>query len=331
MLRVRYWGVALLGAGVPAMATADVPDVAVDIPPLHSLVDRVMGDLGSPELVIQPGASPHGYSMRPSEASALERADVVFWVGEALAPWLGESIDSLAADADSVPLLDVEGTRTLDFRRGATFEAHDHGHAHEGHDHEHDHAHAHAHEGHDHAAHGHSHDGTDPHAWLDPANARVWLDAIAESLAKADPEHAETYQENARLGKAELDELIADLQARLEGTHDTRFIVFHDAYQYFEQRFDLSAAGAISLGDASDPSPARIDELRNTVTELGVDCVFSEPQFTPQLVDNVFGPTGVNTSIVIDPLGADLTPGESLYPRLLQQLAEGVADCASAT
>ncbi|MCW4153798.1 zinc ABC transporter substrate-binding protein [Halomonas sp. 18H] len=323
MLRVRYWGAALLGAGVPAMATAGVPDVAVDIPPLHSLVDRVMGDLGSPELVIQPGASPHGYSMRPSEAKALANADLVFWVGPELAPWLGESIDSLAADTDSVSLLNVEGTRTLDFRQGATFEAHDH--AHEGHEHDH------AHEGHDHHGHGHSHDGTDPHAWLDPANARVWLDAIAESLAKADPEHAETYQENARLGKAKLDGLIADLQTRLEGAQDTRFIVFHDAYQYFEKRFELAAAGAISLGDASDPSPARIDELRTTVTELGVDCVFSEPQFNPQLVDNVFGSTGVNTSIVIDPLGADLTPGEALYPKLLQQLAEGVAECASAT
>ncbi|MDL4864407.1 metal ABC transporter substrate-binding protein, partial [Halomonas elongata] len=179
------------------------------------------------------------------------------------------------------------------------------------------------------AHHAHTHDGTDPHAWLDPENARVWLDAIAQSLAKADPEHADTYRENARLGKEELETLIGELEERLADAHGTRFIVFHDAYQYFEKRFDLSAAGAISLGDASDPSPARIDELRSMVSELNVDCVFSEPQFNPQLVKNVFDDTGVDTSIVIDPLGTGLTPGADLYPRLLRQLADGVAQCAA--
>ncbi|WP_064699060.1 zinc ABC transporter substrate-binding protein [Halomonas caseinilytica] len=320
-IRARHCLMALLGA--PAIAVADVPDVAVDIPPVHSLVDRVMGDLGSPELVIQPGASPHGYSMRPSEASALDRADVVFWIGDDLTPWLGESLKSLAGDAESVALLEVPGTKTLAFRQGATFEAHDHDHGHHhGHDHDHDHHHA-------SGGHHHSHDGEDPHAWLDPENARVWLDAIAQSLADADPEHAETYRENARLGKEALEELIGELEERLAGAHDARFIVFHDAYQYFEQRFDLAAAGAISLGDASDPSPARIDELRDMVQELGVDCVFSEPQFNPQLVENVFGSTGIDTSIVIDPLGTELSLGEALYPQLLRQLADGVAQCAT--
>ncbi len=312
MLRARYWGAALLGASTPAIAAADVPDVAVDIPPVHSLVDRVMGELGSPKLVIQPGASPHGYSMRPSEAGALENADVVFWVGEALAPWLKGSMDSLAADAESVALLDVPETGTLAFRQGATFEAHDHHHGH-GHGHGHD----------------HSHDGTDPHAWLDPENAQAWLAAIARSLSDADPENADIYRENARQGKAELDELMGELRARLAHAQDTRFIVFHDAYQYFENRFDLSAAGAISLGDASDPSPARIDELRELVNALDVDCVFNEPQFNPQLVENVFADTGVDTSIVIDPLGTGLPPGEGLYPRLLRQLADGVVQCAA--
>ncbi|MFM9271420.1 zinc ABC transporter substrate-binding protein [Halomonas elongata] len=314
--RARHCLMALLG--VPAIAAADVPDVAVDIPPVHSLVDRVMGDLGAPDLVIQPGASPHGYSMRPSEAAALESADVVFWIGEELTPWLSGSLQSLAGEAESVALLDVPGTQTLAFRQGATFEAHDHSH---GHDHDHDHGHG--------AHHAHTHDGTDPHAWLDPENAQVWLDAIAQSLAKADPEHADTYRENARLGKEELEALIGELEERLADAHGTRFIVFHDAYQYFEKRFDLSAAGAISLGDASDPSPARIDELRSMVNELNVDCVFSEPQFNPQLVTNVFDDTGVDTSIVIDPLGTGLAPGADLYPRLLRQLADGVAQCAT--
>ncbi|EPC03187.1 hypothetical protein L861_23035 [Litchfieldella anticariensis FP35 = DSM 16096] len=309
----------------PAVAAADVPSVAVDIPPVHSLVDRVMGELGSPDLVIQPGASPHGYSMRPSEAADLDRAEVVFWVSDGLTPWLAHSLENLAGDAVSVELMEVPGTLQLEYREGATFEAHDHGHGHD--DHAHD-DHDHGHENTD--DHGHAHHGQDPHGWLDPANAQLWLDAIAESLANVDPENAATYRENARLGKADLEALMDELEAQLADAHDNRFIVFHDAYQYFENRFGLSAAGAISLGDASQPSPARIDELRNMVDELDIDCVFSEPQFNPELVKSVFGDTGVDTSIVIDPLGVDLPLGNELYPQLLRQLADGVTSCGGA-
>ncbi|MBZ9558452.1 zinc ABC transporter substrate-binding protein [Halomonas coralii] len=302
----------------PAFAAAEVPSVAVDIPPVYSLVDRVMGELGSPELLIQQGASPHRYSMRPSEASALEQADLVFWIGEDLTPWLARSMDTLGADAEGVALLDEPGTLRLAYREGATFAPH----GHDAHDHDHDHDHGSG--GHDHA-----HTGLNPHAWLDPVNAEVWLDAIAAALAEADPEHAATYRRNARLGKSDLETLTRELEDRLADDRDTRFVVFHDAYQYFENRFGLSAVGAIELGDASDPSPARLDALRRRVNELHVDCVFSEPQFNPALVENVFAGTGVNTSVVIDPLGTDLPLGERLYPQLLGQLADGVRRCAT--
>lgn len=312
-LRISHYVVALLM--VPAVAAADVPSVAVDIPPVHSLVDRVMGELGTPDLVIQPGASPHGYSMRPSEAAALDRAEAVFWVSDGLTPWLTGALESLAVDAVRVELMEVPGTLQLEYREGTTFEAHDH-------DHDHDHDATHEHD--------HAHHGQDPHGWLDPVNAQVWLDAIAESLANVDPENAATYRENARLGKADLEALIDELEARLADGHDARFIVFHDAYQYFENRFGISAAGAISLGDASEPSPARIDELRKRVDELNIDCVFSEPQFNPALVESVFGDAGIETSIVIDPLGVDLPLGEPLYPQLLRQLANEMTRCGEA-
>ena len=314
---------------LPAVAAAEVPSVAVDIPPVHSLVERVMGDLGTPQLVIQPGASPHGYAMRPSEAEALAQADVVFWVSDGLTPWLAKTRQSLAADAQQVELMESAGTQRLTYRQGATFEAHDHdeheehegrGH-HEGHDgHEHE-----QHAGHDH----HDHSGWDPHGWLDPVNAQAWLDAIATSLAELDPDNADIYRHNAEEARSELDDLIDELETRLQQTQGTRFIVFHDAYQYFERRFDVPAAGAISLGDASDPSPARIREIQQRVAELGVQCVFREPQFNPALVDSVFAGTGVETSLVIDPLGVDLPLGTELYPALLRQLADGVARCAA--
>ncbi|WP_240724807.1 zinc ABC transporter substrate-binding protein [Onishia niordana] len=294
---------------VPAFAAAEVPAVAVDIPPVHSLVDRVMGELGSPDLVIQPGASPHGYAMRPSEAEALAHADAVFWVSDALTPWLAGARESLADEALKVALMETAGTRQLAYRQGAALEIH-------------------AHDDHDHG-HSHSHEGMDPHGWLDPVNAQAWLEAIAESLADLDPANADVYRRNASKGQAELETLVDELNDRLADARDARFIVFHDAYQYFETRFDVQALGAISLGDASDPSPARIRAIQDHVAELGVQCVFREPQFSPALVKSVFEGTGVETSLVIDPLGVDLPLNADLYPQLLRQLADGVVRCAS--
>ncbi|MEX0302931.1 MAG: zinc ABC transporter substrate-binding protein [Leisingera sp.] len=374
--------VAALLAGTGA-AWAEVPKVAADITPVHGLVARVMQGLGEPSLVVPPGASPHGYSMRPSEARALDQADVVFWMGEALTPWLEGPLEELAGDAHRVELLEAVGTTVLPFREGARFEAHDHsdheghddhnghdeheehadhdGHDHEDHDdhaghddHDHDdhdaHAEGEAHDDHDHEehaahddhddhgheahddhddhadAHGHGHEGDDPHAWLLPANAQAWLDVIAEELAEHDPDNAAAYKANAEAGKQEIAEAVASISAQLEPFRAKQFIVFHDAYQYFEQGFGLSAAGAISLGDAVKPSPARIAEIRGVVADRNVTCVFSEPQFNPGLVATVLDGTGAGTA-VLDPLGAKLEPGAGFYPALLQDIGAAIAGC----
>lgn len=295
-------------------ASAEVPHVAADIAPVHGLVAQVMAGIGSPDLVVQHGASPHEYSLRPSEAAALERADVVFWVGDDLTPWLGRTIGTLAGDARAVALIETPGTVTYAFREGATFGAHDHADAHDDH----------ADEGP--AEDAHTHDGTDPHAWLDPENAKVWLDVIAAELSRLDPGNAAAYAANAATGRADIDAAMADAEAAIAPLREVRFIVFHDAFQYFERRFGLAAAGAITLSDATKPSPARIAEIRDAVAAFDVACVFSEPQFDPGLVSAVVGNTGVGTA-VIDPLGTDLDPGPGFYPALLRDLADRMAGC----
>jgi len=301
-------------------AFADAPSVAVDIAPTHSLVAKVMEGVGSPDLIVQPGASPHGYSLRPAEAQALQEADIVFWVSEGLAPWIKDSIDSLAGDARSVELMETEGTTKLEFREGATFEAHSHDHG----DHDHETEEGHAHESHDH--HDHAHTGDDPHAWLDPQNARVWLDVIASNLAELDPENADTYKANAAGGKEELETLISEVNAELDRFRGTNFIVFHDAYQYFENRFGISATGSIKLGDASDPSPARVTEIRDKVAKLDIVCAFAEPQFNPGLVETIF--QGADAKVgILDPLGSDLELGPDLYPQLIRNLADNLNSC----
>lgn len=395
---------ALLGSA----AMADVPNVAVDIAPVHSLVARVMEGMGTPDLVIPPGESPHGFSMRPSSAEALQNADVVFWIGHDLTPQLEDAIETLATDASVTELLEADGITLLDFRESALFEAHDHGdheghddhghdeakaddhddhdhddhdhdeakhddhdhddHGHkeakaEGHDHDHDdhddhghgeekadahdddhddHGHeeakaeAHDHDDHgheDHAGHddhddhaGHDHGDHDPHAWLSPNNASVWLNVIAAQLSAADPDNAGAYFANAAAAREEMAALASEVSTKLDPVRGGSFIVFHDAYQYFETDFDFPASGAISIGDASDPSPARIAEIQGRIQNEGVDCVLAEPQFNPGLVATVLDGTEAKTS-VIDPLGASLEPGSALYPQLIRNMATALADC----
>jgi zinc transport system substrate-binding protein len=340
---------AILIAGT---AMADVPRVAVDIAPVHSLVARVMQGVGEPSLIVPPGASPHEHSLRPSEAAALQEADLVFWIGEDLTPWMAGAVETLAGDADVTTLLDADGVTLLDFREGALFEAHshdhgdhehdhdddhthDHDHAHAGedaHDHDHDHDHDehaadHDHE-HDHADdHGHAHGAHDPHAWLSPGNATAWLDVIAAELSSADPDNAGAYFANSAAAKADLETLATEVNETLEPVRGLRFIVFHDAYQYFESAFDFPASGAISLSDATDPSPARIAEIKARVADENIQCVLAEPQFDAGLVATVMDGTEAR-SAVLDPLGSDLEPGPDLYPQLMRNLASALAGCS---
>lgn len=360
------------------------PSVAVDIAPLHSLVSQVMEGVATPNLLIPAEASPHGYSLRPSEAKALADAELVFWVGESLTPWLEKSLDNLADSAQKIEVLEIDGTVIHGFREGATFASHDdHGHDGEEHDDHHDEEHHDDHDKHDdhdehkhdhhekedkhhddhdkhddhkheekhhddhdrhdvhkheeekHAGHddhkeeGHhdEHEGNDPHAWLDPTNAKVWVKAISELLAKQDPANAAAYASNATKAIASLDALIATTSKKIDALGQPQFIVFHDAYQYFEKRFGISAAGSISLGDSEDPSPARIKEIRDTVKELGVSCVFTEPQYNPGIVKNVFEGSAVTTIGVMDPLGASLTEGASHYVELIEGMVNSISQC----
>ena len=330
------------------LAHAEVPRVATDIAPIHSLVSMIMQGAGSPDLIIPPGASPHSYAMRPSEARAVAKADLVVWVGPSLAPWLEEPMSSLAQGAERLTLQEVEGIRLLTNRSGVAFEAHDHGdhEGHEDHDGHDDHAEHDDHEGHDHADHAdhddHDHDAheeadahaghnhapgaLDPHIWLDPQNAVVWLDAIAASLSAQDPENAALYADNAAQAQAQLVDLQADIQAELTPLRGQKFVVFHDAYHYFEARFDVEASAAISLSDGAAPSAARLAEVRDVVKDTQAACVFTEPQFNAGLVEALQDGTALK-SASLDPIGAALEPGVDMYPALLRDLAAAFSSC----
>ena len=304
-------GTAICGLWLSGMVSADVPQVTTDIPVTHSLVTRVMAGIGTPDLIVNRGASPHDYSLRPSNAASLEAADLVFWISNGLTPWLDDALNTLARNAKVIELMDAKDATVLPFREGATFETHSHRHKHDedGHD-EDEHATA----------------NIDPHGWLDPDNGKTWLDVIATELSKIDPENTNIYFDNVSQGKTDIDAVISEIDATLAPFRGTNFIVYHDAYQYFERRFDVLAAGSISMGDVSDPSPARIAEIHQTVEELDMTCVFSEPQFNPELVATVVDGTKARAR-VIDPLGTRLTLGADFYLNLLRNIAQTMASC----
>jgi zinc transport system substrate-binding protein len=260
----------------------------------------------------------------------LQNANLVFWIGPDLTPWLTDTIKTLAPDAAVTALMEVDGTIKLEFREGALFEAHAHedddDHVDEAHD---DHDEEARHDDHDDEETGHEGHGQgahDPHAWLSPQNAMTWLNVIAGQLSAADPDNAGAYFTNAAAGRTEMEALIGEVIATLDPVRDGQFLVFHDAYQYFEMDFDFPASGAISIGDASDPSPARIAEIQDRIAEQGIDCVLAEPQFNPGLVATVLDGTEAGTGM-LDPLGSDLEPGPALYSQLIRNLSTALAGC----
>lgn len=304
----RLAPIALLAAlmTVPSQAA---PNVVASIKPLHALVASVMAGVGEPTLIVKGAASPHTYALKPSDADALQSADIVFWTGHGLELFLSDALATLAADAEVVELAEAPDIVLLPVREGGAFEPH----ADEEHAEEDDHAE-------------HAHGEGDMHFWLDPANARLMVTQIAETLAAVDPDNASAYAANAQSTNADLVALEAELAATLAPVKAKPFVVFHDAYQYFEQRFGLNLAGSITVTPDVMPGAARIDDLRAKVAELGATCVFAEPNFEPTIISAITEGSAAKAA-TLDPEGGALTEGSQLYGELLRAMAGSLVVC----
>ncbi|MGI9387280.1 MAG: zinc ABC transporter substrate-binding protein [Methyloligellaceae bacterium] len=289
--------------------------VVASIKPVHSLVAGVMAGVGSPHLIVKGAASPHTYALKPSDAEALENANVVFWVGRGLEAFLGRTIDTLAKDAKAVSLEEAHGLRTHPFRDGGPFDVHNDDQGPEKHKQVHGHKE-------------HTHSEVDLHVWLDPNNAKAMVHEIEEALSRADPANAPKYKTNAAALQRRIDALADEIKITLEPVLDRPFVVFHDAYQYFEKRFGLRAVGSITVSPEKLPGAKRLKQIRSKVEDLGAVCVFSEPQFEPKLVRTVTEGTRAK-SAVLDPLGADISNGADLYFTLMQNMARSTRACLS--
>lgn len=310
---------AVAGALFALPAAAKVPTVVTDIPAVGALVQQVMGDLGRPTVLMDQGGDPHHYQLRPSQAAGLQDADLLIWVGPELAPWLARSADSMA-QGKSLPLLALPDTLRRSYEG-----AEDHGHEHAAHDHDHG--------GHDHehgAGDGHDHSGTDPHAWLDPQNGQTWLLQIAQVLARKDAENAATYLANAEKAAAAIAALDTQIAAQLQPLKGQHFVVFHDAYGYFTDHYGLEPAIAVSLGDASTPSAARLRQIQDQIKDSGATCAFPEVNHDPKLLQVVIEGTGARQGQALDPEGSSHGQDGELYTAILQGIGGAITACMTA-
>ena len=310
--------------------------VVTSIKPIHSLVSYIMEGVGSPDLIVDGYNSPHGFSLKPSHAKMLQEADIVIYVGEGLEEFLEKPLESLAQNAVKFELLKQSGIKKLKFRERNIFEGHDdhddHGHGkkkkddHDDHD-DHDHdkkAKKEDHDDHGHDDHGHGHGEFDPHIWLDPMNAKIIIKKVTNQLSKLDKDNSSAYKSNSKKALKEIDNLIKQVKSDIN--KDAKVVVFHDAYQYFEKRFDVNIIGALTVNTDVLPGAEQLAEIREVIEHEKVTCVLSEPQFNPDIVKTIANDTNINMG-VLDPLGAKLDKGKTLYFNLISNISSSLKNC----
>lgn len=297
----------LFALAVPAQAIA-APRVLASINPLHSLAASVMDGVGQPTLLLRANASPHTYSLRPSDARAIEQSQVIFWIGPGYESFMAKAVGGLPRQARVVQMSKLADVQLLPVREGGVWDSDaDHGHNH---------------------AHGKQpeRDEQDMHLWLDIDNAKAIARAMAAALAEADPANAERYNANAAALAARLDALDDEMRAKLKPVAHRPYVVFHDAYHYLERRYGLTPAGSITVTPDRTPGPRRLSDLRRTIVERKAACVFSEPQFTSSLVTTVTGGTKARGG-TLDPLGAATDDAEDGYFAMMRGLASSLITC----
>ncbi len=301
-------------------AKAEIKVVA-SIKPIHSLASYLMDGVGKPDLIVDGYSSPHGFALKPSHAKMLQNADIIFWVGEDIESFLEKPLSSIAKKAEKIELMETKGLNVLKFRERNIFDEDGHDdHGHDDHGKKEDDHDDHGHDDHE----GHAHGEFDPHIWLDPINAKVILFEMSKHLIENDPKNEATYRDNLSKAYKEIDKLTKEVTAELN--ESVASIVFHDAYQYFEKRFGVNILGAFTVNTDVMPGAEQLSEIREVIEHDKVACVFSEPQFNPDIIKAVAKDMNIKTGVV-DPLGATLNPGKDLYFKLIRNMSASFKGC----
>lgn len=300
MRLLSFFRLAILTMAIAGPAHAAGPNVLTDMPITHSLVAQVMGDIGAPALLLEGASDPHHAQLRPSQARALAQADVFFWIGAPLTPWLESKLETLLPANTAHALLEAKSTKVREFEE--------------------------EHEEHD--DHDHGDENIDPHAWLDPDNAQAWLGEIAAVLAEKDPQNAATYAANAKRAQGEISALTTEITAILAPAQSRAFITSHDAFGYLSDRFGLHIEASISDGHANAPGAAGLSALRRLIESEQIDCIFAEAIGTDVQAEQLAADTGLPIA-ALDPTGALLSPSAALYSQVMRALATQIAKCGA--
>ena len=307
----------VLAVAIPSSWAMAESNVVVSIKPLHSWVQGVMGDTGKAQWLVKGVSSPHNFHLKPSQMRMLSNADLVIYVSESFETFLRSALAVLPDSVHKTALAQTPQLELLQLREGGAWE---------GHAEEHGHHHHHHHDDHSSSESDNVHAEYDMHVWLDPVRAKIMVDAVAHALTKVFPDKKDVYHANAEKLKKQLDGLHQDLQAELAEVRTIPYLVFHDAYQYFEKRYQLNAVGSISVSPEDWPSPKRIQSIRARLEETKARCVFREPQFSDKLIQTVTAGMDIRKG-VLDPLGAGVEAGSQAYAGLMRQLAANLKNC----
>lgn len=287
---------------LPSLAHAAAPVVTVSIKPLHSIVATIMEGTGAqPGLIVTGNASPHGFQIKPSQLEAIAHSDVLFYMADSFEPFLLPAIRQAGPHSLIVPVGEKAGVDRLPQRVGGLWEIDEDEAPQKG-------------------------APLDYHLWLSPANAGAIAQFVAETLSARYPEHKKEYMENAQSFRLHLQALDTEIRTRMQPLQGVPYIVFHDAYHYFEDRYGLTPAGSVTLEPEQPVSALRIATLRQKIRQSGARCVFREPQFPSPLGETVAEGTMAHTAL-LDPEGSSITPGPALYETLLRQLAGQFERC----
>ena len=332
---------------------SETTGVVTTIQPINSLVTSVIGNTGKTVSLIPAEVSPHEFKLKPSDTKKLQNANIIFFVSDHLESSVTKVFKNLPKNIKIINLMEHTGIKHLAIRDNEAWERHHHGHGdhddhdkhgkkHDDHDHDkhakkhddHDHdKHTKKHDDHDHDKHAKKHDDHDDHEkeddvhiWLSPDNAVKIIKKVNKELSLFFPENAKTYDQNANQMIKKINQLKVELKNELSGIKDKPFVVFHDAYQYFETSFGLNAVGSVALEGDVASSPKQISFIKDKIVKLKASCVFQEPQFDSKLVKIVV--EGTNTQIgTLDPLGVNIKSGENFYLQLLKNMAKSLKEC----
>ena len=334
-----------IAAAILSFSAAASATIVTSVKPLGFIASSIANGITDTEVLVPAGASPHDYSLKPSDVQKLKSAEMLIWIGEDVDAFLDKSIDDLdykkvltIKDIAAIELFLVKGKHHHHHHgEGDAHEGHDHAHkghehkghehAHEGHDHKHEHKHEHGHEGHEHH-HDHEHEdlGVNWHVWYSPDISKAVAQRIAAKLLKQYPEKKDLIEKNVAEFNRTLDEQNAKIKTQLEGVKDKGFYVFHDAYGYFNNAYGLKQTGYFTINPLVAPGAKTLAKIKEEIAEHKVTCLFAEPQFTPKVIESLSKGTKVNVGR-LDPMGDAVKLGANSYAAFLQFTADSYAQC----